>query len=293
MRPLVSVGMAARNAERLIAASVCSLLQQTYQNWELIIIDDGSSDATVECVRRFADPRIKLRVGGSTLGLAARLNQAIDSAGGKYFARLDADDVAYPERLDRQVAFLERHPEIDLLGTGAMVFASDGRAIGLFPLRQTHAEICANPWSGFYLAHPTWMGRREWFRAHRYRADMHKAQDQELLLRTFRHSCFACLPDVLLGYRQDRLSLRKILHGRRSFCAALVSDARRHGAYAKVLYALAAQASKGMIDAIAIGTGLGRNILRHRAVPALSRDVEAWQRVWAQCTAEIEHICAG
>lgn len=291
--PLVSVAMAARDAENSIELSIRSLVQQTYKNWELIVIDDGSRDATADRIRGFVDRRIHLHIGGRTQGLAARLNQAIDSAHGKYVARLDADDIAYPQRIARQVAFLESHPEIDLLGTGAMVFGSDGKAIGLFPLRRTHEEICATPLSGFYLPHPSWMGRSEWFRRNRYRPDLRKAQDQELLLRTYRYSRFACLPEVLIGYRQDRLSLIKILQGRRSFCVALLNEARRAGGYAKVLLALSSQIGKSLADAIVIATGLERSILRHRAIEPQRQDVETWERVWMQCSLGVDRACVG
>lgn len=285
---LVSILMAARDAEGSIETCIRSLRRQTHENWELIVIVDGSKDATAERIRSFSDTRIRLYVGDRSEGLAARLNQAIDSAQGDYFARMDADDVAYPDRLERQVAFLQRHPEVDLIGTGAMVFADNGRAIGLFPTRRTHEEICAKPWAGFYLPHPSWMGRREWFRRNRYCLSMRKAQDQELLLRTFRHSQFACLPEILVGYRQDRLSVRKILRGRKNFCVALVRNAPEACGYARTAYALAQQLAKALVDVVAITTRVERRVLRHRAQPPHRSQVESWERVWAQCSSEAQ-----
>lgn len=290
---LVSILMAARDVERSIDTCIRSLLQQTHKNWELIVIDDGSKDATSEHIRSFADARIHLHVGERPEGLAARLNQAIDSAHGKYFARMDADDVAYPHRLERQVAFLESHPEIDLVGTGAMVFAENGRAIGLFPARRTHEEICARPWAGFYLPHPSWMGHCEWFRSNRYCPSMQKAQDQELLLRTFRHSRFACVPEILIGYRQDQLSLRKILQGRRNFCVALVRNVPKASGYVRTAYALAAQVVKAVVDTVAITAGIERQVLRHRTLPPGRSHVEVWEQVWMQCSLETRPSCAG
>lgn len=290
--PLVSIAMAARNAESSIEASIRSLLRQTYQNWELIVIDDGSCDQTSRRIRAFRDDRIRLRVGERQVGLPARLNQAIDDARGKYIARMDADDVAYPERLERQVTYLERHPEVDLLGTGAMVFGENGSAVGIFPSRQTHEEICARPWAGFYLAHPSWMGRHEWFRDNRYSVDMQKAQDQELLLRAFRNSTFACLPEILIGYRQECLSLRKILRGRLNFCVALTRNAPRSCGYARTFYGVAGQVVKCVVDLAVISTGMGRVVLRHRARSPEQHYVEEWARVWSQCTSESCGQCA-
>ena len=272
--------MAMRNAERTLPAALASLAGQTYRNWELILLDDGSTDGSVAAARRPADSRVTLRADGMHRGLATRLNEAIDLARGKYLARMDADDVCYPERFERQVAFLETHPEVDLLGTGAMVFAGEGAPLGLFPARARHDEICARPWAGFYLAHPTWMGRLEWFRRHRYDPTVTKAQDQDLLLRAWDSSRYAALVEPLLGYRQEALSLGKVLAGRYFFCRALVRKARATGAPLFALRGLAGQGGKALVDTIAVATGLSRRILRHRAQAFPDREAARWREVW-------------
>ena len=285
-QPLISIAMPVHNAARTLHRAVSSVIWQTYPHWELILIDDGSTDATGRIAAGFSDSRIKIVSDNRKLGLAARLNQALDICRGEYFARLDADDIAYPERLQRQVEFLQQHAEIDLLGTGAVVFGNDGAAVGIFPQRQTHDEICRNPWSGFYLAHPTWMGKTEWFRIHRYRNEMRKAQDQDLLLRSWRTSRFACLPEILTGYAQETLSLKKILITRYYFSMALARAAASHGQYLSGLLALLSQAAKGMVDAFSILTGLERVILRHRALPVTGQERERWEQCWSACAKE-------
>ncbi len=206
--PLVSIGLPSFNAEKTIEDAIASILLQTWEKWELLVIDDGSKDRTLEITKRFRDPRIKIFSDGVNKGLPARLNQAIDLASGKYFARMDNDDICFPERLQRQVEYLESHPEIDLLGTKALTFVTPGTATGIFPFRQNHEEICAAPWNGFYLPHPSWMGRIEWFRKYRYR-EVNRAEDQDLLLRSYPESRFACLPEVLFAYRlRSQVSLK-------------------------------------------------------------------------------------
>ena len=280
MQPLVSIAMPARNAQATVALAIRSLLGQTYADWELFIVDDGSSDDTVRIARRFVDQRIHVQTHGRQLGLAARLNEIIDQCSGDYFARLDADDIAYPERLQRQIDFLLRHESVDLLGTGAMLFDRGGGAIGLFPVRTIHAEICRDPWSGFYLAHPTWMGRTAWFRRHRYRPELAKAQDQDLLLRTHGSSTFACLPETLVGYRQETLSLRKIIAGRFSFSRALIRQARIERRFVHAVTGPVKQVGKSILDTLAISSGLGRRLLRHRATPASETERAHWNAVW-------------
>lgn len=217
---LVTILLPVFNAGGSLAAAVRSITLQTYRQWELLVLDDGSTDGAIQRLAAEREPRIRVLGGRRNAGLAVRLNEGIESARGGYIARMDADDVAYPERLFSQVRFLENHPEIDLLGTRALVYTGNGRALGLFPFRATHEEICARPWSGFYLPHPTWMGRVEWFRRHRYAVpEVARAEDQELLLRSYSTSRFASLPDVLLGYRLTTMPIGRQLRARGRFAA--------------------------------------------------------------------------
>ena len=222
--PLVTVAMSVHNAASTLEAALRSILWQTFSDWELILVDDGSTDQTGRLLSQFGDARIHVVKGkDGQKGLATRLNECIELARGKYVARMDADDIAYPERLERQVQYLEAHPDVDLLGHGAVLFKGDGQALGAYPTACEHEEICRRPWWGFPLAHPTWMGRRAWFARHHYDNNLTKGQDQELLLRSYSTSRFAALPDVLLGYRTEQVSARKTARGRYYYCKTLVS----------------------------------------------------------------------
>ncbi len=283
--PAVSIALSMHNAARTIEQALRSLLAQSCTDWELILMDDGSSDDGLARAERYADARFRIVVDGQRRGLAARLNQAIELARGRYLARMDADDIAYPERLERQLAFLEAHPEVDLLGAGMMVFGDDGEPTGLYDVRTTHAAICARPLSGFYLAHPTWMGRIEWFRKWRYDPICRKAQDQDLLLRAWRSSRYAALPEPLVGYRQETLSVRKSWLGRYYFSRGLFKLARRDGAWPQAVIGAGMQALKAGADAFAIATSLSRRLLRHRALPFSAQDATRWGEVWRGCQA--------
>jgi len=282
--PEVSIALSMHNAASTIEQALRSLLAQSYTHWELILIDDGSSDDGLARAQRYADQRFRVVAGGQREGLAARLNQAIELARGRYLARMDADDIAYPERLERQFAYLQAHPEVDLLGAGMMVFAGDGRPAGVYNVQTTHQAICARPLSGFYLAHPTWMGRTIWFRKWRYDVTCRKAQDQDLLLRAWRSSHYAALPEPLVGYRQDALSLRKSGLGRYYFSRSILRATLHERRPLAGVGAVAVQATKLAADALAIGTGLARTLLKHRALAAPKAETERWRRVWAACT---------
>ena len=280
-QPLVTVLLPARNSQRTLPLALRSIIAQTYPHWELLVLDDGSKDATVAIARGLGDPRIRVLGDASWLGLAARLNQGIDAARGSLLARIDADDVAYPERFAHQVRFLLSHPEVDLVGSAAVVFGDDGQAFGRFPAPPTHGEICRRPWSGFYLPHPTWMGRIGWFRRFRYRPEQDRAaQDQDLLLRSYRESTFANLPEILLGYRQHELSWKKFGRGRLHWVRAALREAWVRRNWRAMITVPAVQLAKACYETAAIASGLGRPLLRHRALPLAQEEREHWERLW-------------
>ncbi len=281
---MVNVALPVRDNERTIDLAIRSILQQTYQNWELLVIDDGSIDRTVDVARAFNDPRIKVIVGGAAVGLPARLNQAIDLARCEYFARMDGDDVAYPQRLELQVAYLQQHPEVDLVGASAIVFRSTGEIIGKRAVPTAHDDICANPVGGFPLIHPTYVGRIEFFRKYRYREDAIRCEDRDLLLRSYRFSRYANVPQILLGYREDRLHYKKQLLGRFYGARIMWSEFLRLGRPDFAGKAVMQQSVKCVVDCLAIATGLQHTLLPHRARPVSEQDRKEWYSVWSHLT---------
>jgi glycosyltransferase involved in cell wall biosynthesis len=293
--PVVSIGMPLFNCEKTVGSALRSILHQTFRNWELLIIDDGSADRTREMVRSFVDPRIRIIADGEHRGLVARLNQAIELSSGRYFARMDGDDVAFPDRLRRQVDFLTENPKVDLVGCGLLVFGNNGQVLGVRHVAEKHSEICQRPWAGFQLPHPTWMGRIEWFHSHRYNALAFRAEDQELLLRTYQTSCFSCIPEILQGYREDHIVLRNILRGRYSYTKAVLRDFFDREQYFTAIGGALGQCAKALVDAFAISTGLNHQILRHRARPVRTEVVRSWSDIWEQVQDHAESIlsCVG
>jgi glycosyltransferase involved in cell wall biosynthesis len=216
--PLISVIMPVYNGAETLVWAISSVLGQTFEDYEILFLDDGSTDNSLQVASMFSDSRIRVLTDGVNQGLAYRLNQGIDLARGRYIARMDQDDMCFPERFARQFEFLESRPDVDLLGCRAMVFRSAQDIVGLMPFfGATHEEICASPWNSIRLSHPTWMGRAEWFRKYRYRMpEVILAEDQELLLRAYPESHFACLGEVLFAYRRTHFRLYKTLCQRSS-----------------------------------------------------------------------------
>lgn len=221
---LISVAMPVYNAGVYLEQAIDSIKNQTYSHWEFIIIDDGSTDGAVNELRvkgKLDDKRIKVFSDGKNKGLAARLNECIDLASGDYFARMDADDISLPTRLEEQLDFLIHHPEIDLISTRVEKINFENQSIGSLPYALTHKEICAKPWRSFYMPHPTWMGRLSWFKKFRYANPAPSfCEDQELLLRAYQESKFACIDNVLFKYRvRDKVNFGRTLNTYRAILA--------------------------------------------------------------------------
>ena len=216
---------------------------------------------------------------GQSKGLPVRLNEAIGLAGGGFYARMDGDDVCYPGRLELQLEFLRSHPEVDLVGGGLLVFGKGGRVIGRRIPPESHREICRRPYSGFPMAHPLFFGKASWFQIWRYSPQVRFGCDQDLLLRSYRSSRFANLPDVLLGYREERVMLRKCYRYRISMCRGLVARPES-GSLSRRALGIALHAAKFMADTLAVSTGLRYHLLRHRARPVTGAEAAEWREVW-------------
>jgi glycosyltransferase involved in cell wall biosynthesis len=199
--PAVSVLMSVHNGAPLVAAAVASVLGQSDGNLELIVVDDGSTDATAEVLAAVADPRLRVQRQAHT-GLTRALNRALAVARGPLVARLDADDVALPERLARQLAFLAAHDEVGLLGTAAREEDPGGGPARIVRPPTTDAAlrralIRANP-----FVHSSVMVRRELLeRAGGYDERLAVAQDYDLWMRLARLTRMANLSDVLVVRR--------------------------------------------------------------------------------------------
>lgn len=200
--PLITVAMPVFNAGQYLKPALLSIINQTYSNWQLLIMDDGSTDGCFDNLSELSDSRIRLIRDGENKGIAVRLNQAIALSQGELFARMDSDDISHPQRFEQQVKYLQDNAQIDLVGVRALRINQQGKVTGSFPFRATHDEICAKPWLGFYLAHPTWMGRLEWFKKYQYTIPQsYYSEDYDLLLRSYQFSQFACLPETIFSYR--------------------------------------------------------------------------------------------
>jgi glycosyltransferase involved in cell wall biosynthesis len=200
-RGSVTIGLPFLNARRSLATAVRSVFAQTHADWELLLIDDGSTDGSVEVVRRLDDPRVRLLGDGSNRGLCTRLNQIASMARGTYLARMDADDVMHPERIARQIELLRAEPSVDLVDTATFTVDDDLTPLGIRGDRPLDVRPEAVLRDGL-LIHPTVMGRAEWFRRNPYDPVFVRAEDRELWIRTCATTTFARVCEPLFFYRE-------------------------------------------------------------------------------------------
>ena len=197
-KPTVSVLLPAYNGEKFIAEAVQSMLEQTYRDFELIVIDDGSTDRTAATLDQFHDSRILRLCNPENLGLVRSLNRAASAAQGKYLARMDADDISDRTRLEKQVKFLELNPEVGVLGTAVRQTDSRGRVLSKLVYPETHELIFWRFFFGLAPQHPTVMVRADLFNAvHGYNEEFLCGQDTELWSRLLERTKFANLSETL------------------------------------------------------------------------------------------------
>ncbi|MBF0420134.1 MAG: glycosyltransferase [Magnetococcales bacterium] len=222
-QPTVSVLLSVYNGASSLPRAIDSILRQSWKDFECILIDDGSSDASRAIIESYAqrDKRIVPILDSANLGLTRRLNQGVGLARGRYIARQDADDSSHPDRLAKQVAFMETHPLVGLLGTAAQVMDARGHPVGKHLINPcTHTEqrwrlILTNP-----FFHTSVMFRRQLVVDNPYDESLRYGQDYELWGRLLQFTRGANLPDtlVLLGRDDQRISVR---HGEQQFAQGL------------------------------------------------------------------------
>lgn len=204
IKPLVSVIMPAYNAERYIAEAIQSILDQTYSRFELIIINDCSQDHTLDVVKRFAlkDKRIKVFSNDENLKLSKSLNRGIRESRGKYIARMDADDVSLPTRLEEQVIYMEEHPDVGILGAPMNIVNEKGDLIGKREYLKKDADIRKKIFYFSPFCHPVIMLRKSVLnKSGLYDHYYNPAEDYDLYFRVGKYSKFANLSVPLINYR--------------------------------------------------------------------------------------------
>jgi glycosyltransferase involved in cell wall biosynthesis len=220
--PKVSVVMPVYNGEKYLTEAIESILGQTFQDFELIVADDGSTDKTVSIIKTFSDRRlIHLRL--SHRGLVPTLNDGVRVARGEYIARMDADDIALPTRLAEQVSFLDAHRQVVVIGSHVATIDGDGRETGTYTYPpENSVDIKRYLRKGNAFIHPTTMFRKEAFLSvGGYRKYLH-AEDYELWTRLLSKGEMVNSDHPLLRYRVHANSVTRKNRMRMRFTGIVV-----------------------------------------------------------------------
>ncbi len=198
-RPKVTVFIPVYNREQYVGEAIESILAQTFSDFEILLVDDGSTDHSVDKIRSFPDPRIRLVCNEENLGIPKTRNKGVELARGQYMAMLDSDDRAYPERLEKQVAFLDLHPEYAQIGSWCRMMDAQGRILNKIKRQPVlpddiHAQFlfrCA-------MSNRSIMARTAILQEYGYRNDFLRCQDYELHVRLAKHYKLGNLPECLV-----------------------------------------------------------------------------------------------
>lgn len=204
-KPLVSVIMPAYNAEAYVGEAISSILEQSWENLELIIVDDASTDTTLDVIRSFTDPRIRLLTNSHNLGIAASTNQAVDVSDGEYLALMDSDDISLPDRLKAQISFMENNREIMILGTSSYTIDQYGKCTGgTGALADSPKHYQAKLLIGkVEFCNSSAMIRKSFLKDNNlsYREGCNGMQDYRLYMESSKLGAISCLADVHHQYR--------------------------------------------------------------------------------------------
>lgn len=206
--PQVTVLMPVYNGEKYLREAIDSILNQTFTDFEFLIIDDGSTDSSIKIISSYPDSRIKLIKNDNNQGLVYSLNKGLYLAQGEYIARMDCDDISLPKRLEKQLQFLNTNSNVGTIGTWVQVINAqkEPQTIWQYP-----SEDFAIKWSLCFnspFAHPSVMFKKNLILSiNGYDQNMTNAEDYDLWWRLSKITSFANLPEILLLYRQHNNSV--------------------------------------------------------------------------------------
>ena len=209
--PLCSIVMSTHNGELFLADAIESILNQTYKNFEFIIINDASTDKSLKIIKSYNDDRIIIIDNEKNIFLAASLNKGIKASKGKYIIRMDADDISMPNRISKQVQYMESNPDIGISGTCSEII---GFNPGFIKYSQENHIIKYNLLYECHLLHPTIIMRNDVIKKHQlyYNESYRKNQDYELFVRAIDKTIYGNLADYLIKYRQTEQNIKREVH---------------------------------------------------------------------------------
>ncbi len=271
--PLVTIGLPFYNNDDTLVAAVKSVFAQTVDDWELIMVNDGGTDRSLEIAQAVDDSRVRVVDNRENRKLAYRLNEIAQMARGKYLFRMDADDLLHSRRVAKQSTFLEEHPDVDVVDTARYTIDNEYNLIGVRGLSEIRKEP-AQVLRAAPLIHATVAASTKWFRDNPYDPTFDKCQDRDLWCRTAAHSTFARIKQPLYFVREFGIhpTGRYLAHGARNRRIL-----RKYGpdvvGWWKTQLLIAESHLKGETYVVASLLGFEDSVIKRRSIP-LSDDLK-------------------
>jgi len=199
--PRASVVMPVYNSEKYLKSAMDSILEQSFKNFDFIIIDDASTDNSLEIIKSYTDPRIKLVINNKNQGISYSLNRGINLSSGEYIIRMDSDDISLPKRFEKQIAFMDSHPKFGVCGTWVKTIGAEEGVVWR-PSTKPDIVHCTTLFSAV-LCHPSTIIRRTFLEQYslRYCLEVSGFEDWDMWRRAAIHFPIVNIPQVLLYYR--------------------------------------------------------------------------------------------
>jgi glycosyltransferase involved in cell wall biosynthesis len=207
----ITIGLPFYNAEDYLELAIKSVFAQTYQDWELILMDDGSTDRSLDIAKSINDPRVRIYSDGKNKKLAARLNEIVSLAKYDYLARMDADDLMSTKRIETQLNILKNNPKLDLVSTGIVSITNDLRYLGSRSASVDKVSFEDLLYKRAAPVHASILSKTDWFRRNKYNESLKIAQDYDLWLRSSKINDFNIkfITDLLYYYREENNATSK------------------------------------------------------------------------------------
>ncbi len=260
-QPVVTVLMSVYNGEKYLSEAIESILSQTFTNFEFLIINDCSTDASRNIILSYTDHRILLIDNFVNIGLTKSLNIGINLAKGRFIARMDADDLSLPHRLEKQISFLKNNPEISLVGSSAIVINEEGLTIQNANVYLPSHQIFSKLFFGNTFVHTSILGNSNVFKNFKYNPAIKYAQDYYLLSQITEKHKVSNIEEALVKYRVHNKSIS-------------VSKLEMQEAYVKQTYSLHLS-NLGIINITEKQLNMHYLLLRNKINP----DLLAWKEI--------------
>lgn len=295
--PPVSIGIPFYNAERFLLESIRSVFAQTHQDWELILMDDGSTDSSLEIARSIDDPRVRVYSDGSNKKLAARLNEIHSLAKFDFIARMDADDMMATDRIQKQLSFLNDNPEYDLVTTGVCSIGDDSVPYGVRGVGVDHELTPYGVLSGAHgIVHAAIVGRKDWFLRNPYDPADHRGQDYKLWVRSSgaRDLSVGFIREPLYFYREEgSATTAKMLAGQRGRRKAVLENGVSMVGPMRAARLFCSSLLKSTVISVASTIGATKHIVRARSPKIDSDSLASIQRDIARSSLTVVPLKAG